>query len=162
MYFHYNDKCLLSSIRTPALGVMKFYNFGRPFLGHHCNIFKLSYSWSYVDKNRRVVWPMSGSWEKRIFKRKNVFSLHYLDGHALAQQFLFWGSWNYNFGSQVLSYYYYLISSSEPCPEVKENIFMKYINFTHFTLTLTSLWFGDMQFAIYCLLTLQILHIKFG
>ena len=54
---------------------------------------------------------------------------------------------------------------SEPCPLSREEDFVKkYVNFTLFTSKLPSLAVGGgvMEYTISCLLTLQMLHTKFG
>ena len=60
-----------TSIRNPAPGVNKIYNFGRPFLGLHYDTL------SFADLCLGV--------KKFFFKRNNAFSQYDLYGHALAQ-----------------------------------------------------------------------------
>ena len=62
MHIHHND-LYGHSTRIPAPGVMKFKNFGRPFLGHHYYILSLSVLCLGV--------------EKKIFKKYINFTLFY-------------------------------------------------------------------------------------
>ena len=61
-----------------------------------------------------------------------VMPLHkipFLEGHEI-----------YNYGSAFLVHHYYIISLSDPCTGVEEEDFWRYINFTCFTIKLSSLW----------------------
>ena len=64
----------------------------------------------------------------------------------------------YQFWLTVLGYHYYILSLSEPCPGEEKHQF--YI----FTQKLPPLGVGvgGMKFTVLCLLTLQMVHTKFG
>ena len=66
----------------------------------------------------------------------------------------------YNFGRPFLGHLYYILSLSDLCLGVE---FKKYI-ILHFLPpnNLPLKWEGVMNFTISCLLTLQMLHTKFG
>ena len=64
----------------------------------------------------------------------------------------------YNFSRCFLGHYYYDLSLPGPVPELRRFL-KKYINFTLFTPKLPLLGVKVMNF---CLLTLQMLHTKFG
>ena len=68
----------------------------------------------------------------------------------------------YNFGRPFRGNHHYTLSLSEPCPWVEKKIFQEIQQFYTFYPKITSLWVGVMKFTISCLLTLQMLHIKFG
>ena len=68
----------------------------------------------------------------------------------------------YRFGIPFLGHHYCIISLSD-LPRSKEEYFQKKIyKFYTFYPKLTSLGGGGMEFTISCLLTLQMLHNKFG
>ena len=68
----------------------------------------------------------------------------------------------YNFGRPFLGHNNYTLSLSETCPGV-EKIFKKYLNFTFFfTPKWIPLGVGFIKLTISCLLTLKMVHTKFG
>ena len=58
----------------------------------------------------------------------------------------------------ITTYFVCLINAWEE----RRRLLKKYSNFTLFTIKLPPLWVGVMKFTISCLLTLQMLHTKFG
>ena len=69
----------------------------------------------------------------------------------------------YNFDRGFLAHYYYIFSLSARCTGVEKKIFKEIHQFYTFYPKITSpLGGGVMKFTISCLLTLQMLHIKFG
>ena len=68
----------------------------------------------------------------------------------------------HNFGKPFLGYHFYTLSLSEPCPWVEKKIFLRNTSILHFLpQNYLPLGWGHEIYNI-CLLTLQMLHTKFG
>ena len=67
------------------------------------------------------------------------------------------------FCKPLLGDHYYVLSLSEQCPGVGKTIFKEIHQFNTFYLKITSPYgVGVMRFTRFCLLSLQVLHFKFG
>ena len=92
---------------------------------------------------------------------KEIIHFHPMTySHGLAQEPPHRGSFNYSFGRPFLDLHYYTLSLSEQCPRVKK-IFLQIHQFYTFYSKI-GIWVGGHEFTISCLLTLDLLHTKFG
>ena len=137
----------------PLFGGHDIYNFARPIFGHYCIL--LTSSLFYL-----CLWI-----DKKIFKEMMHF--HYMTYMATPyhKNICPGGHEMYNFGRPFLGHHYYIISLSDLCLGI-ENIFYEVLvhQFYTFFPQITFPWVGGgvMKFTISCLLTLKMLHSKFG
>ena len=84
------------------------------------------------------------------------------DGHTLHMNCCPGGNESYNFGRPFLGHHYYIHGLSDLCLGVEKKIFKDIQQFTLLTQNDLPFGWGVMKFTISCLLTLQMLHTKFG
>ena len=130
-----------------------FYNFGRPFLRQHYYILSLS-DLCLVVKEEILKGIMH--FQYKTYMPTPYHKKPYPEGHEI-----------YNFWQTLpCSQYYCILSLSDLCLVVKEEIFKeeyffkKYINYTHLNPILPLRGVGVMEFLITCLLTLHMLNTK--
>ena len=139
IHIHYND--------SYSHGVHEIYNFGRPFLGHDYYILSLS------DLCLGV---------KKIFK--GTMHFHFMTYIATPQHKnpCPGGHEIYNFVDPSLVMITIHLVCLNHAPEKRRRLLEKYINFTLFIPKLHPIGMGIMKFTIPCLLSLRMLHTKFG
>ena len=135
--------------KNPCPGGHEIYNFGGPFLGNHYYILSLSNLCLGV--------------EKKIFKE--IMHFHYVTYMATPQHKnpCPGGHEIYNFGGPFLGHHYYILGLSDQCLGGEKKIFLRNTSILHFLpQNYLPFGWGIMKFTISCLLTLQMLHTKFG
>ena len=147
MQFHYMTNMATPQHKNPCPRGQEIYNFGRHFLGHHYYILSLS--------------DVCLGDERKIFKE--IMHFYYMT-YMVTPQNLTPGVMKFTILVDpslfiITTYLVFLINTWEQ----RRRCFKKYSNFTLFTPKLPLFpQLGVIQFTISCLLTLQMLHIKFG
>ena len=148
MHFNYMTSLTTLQNKNPCPWDHEIYYFCRPFFGHQY------YTLSFYQI---CAWEQS----RRFFKKYINFTLFTpkllllgVEGHKIN-----------NFGRSLLGHHNYtiILGLSDLCLGVEKKIFKKNISIFHFLpQNYFPLVVGVMEFIIYCLLSLQMLHPKFG
>ena len=151
LHFHYLTYMATPYHKNPCLGGNEIYNFGRTFLCNHHYILSLS------DLCLRV--------KKKNFK--GIMHFQYMTYMATPQQKnpCPGGHEIFNFGRPIIGHNYYILGLSDQCLGLEKKLFKKHAAILHLLPPnyIPFRWGGGvMKFTISCLLTLQMVHTKFG